>query len=605
MSTDKITVDEPLISTDVDKLIRTVADKRKVALNELQQLCKIDKKNLEKWVRVLEDEGYVTIEYGLRGTYILWNGDQESVAPTPTENSTAVRTTPAEAVSTVAEIKEDDTTPVEVYTQHFQEAAAVQEPEPEELLSQYLARRREAGENGNPDGIKISIIPDVDKSEKEVEQEDAADLKADREDESEAVAAEISADEPETPVSEAIADEKDEPEVFTVQRETVKMKKKTSDTRELVSAYIEEINREKAEIERLKKEKDRLYREKFASLEGKMEADVVALTEVILEKQTRIAELKERVLELPDKVDELEKLQEQMNALREEGRTALERTHDKVNQFIDSVESSKGNLTGKTNELRSTLEKERESITELEELEASVDERLGKLKTATDSVKSQIEELNQTMNSLVSDLEHAANMKVEVTTMTGALKETVSKHGEELSSLEAELGDISKVEQWVKEYISDYEKKMEDIEQYVAHSDDELAELKEAAESLYLKKYLGELHNMTEVYQSELDDALTKEKDIEKRISRSKERITDLIKESQDVIKRLRNEPTKNFNSVRSALREKTARIKGTIEEKEKERIRLIEDSRKTRKTTVTKSKNGKASYKPSKKKKK
>ena len=39
-------------------------------------------------------------------------------------------------------------------------------------------------------------------------------------------------------------------------------------------------------------ENRRLYREKFATMEGKMQADIVVLTEKILEKQTKVAELK-------------------------------------------------------------------------------------------------------------------------------------------------------------------------------------------------------------------------------------------------------------------------------------------------------------------------
>ena len=44
MDSEKITVDEPLISTDVDNLIRTIADRKKVPLHELRRICSIDKK---------------------------------------------------------------------------------------------------------------------------------------------------------------------------------------------------------------------------------------------------------------------------------------------------------------------------------------------------------------------------------------------------------------------------------------------------------------------------------------------------------------------------------------------------------------------------------
>lgn len=82
MSSDKQKVDEPLISTDVDRLIRTVAEKEEIALVDLQQMCRIERKMLDKWITVLEEMGYVKVKYALGSTYILWNGLQK---PEPAE----------------------------------------------------------------------------------------------------------------------------------------------------------------------------------------------------------------------------------------------------------------------------------------------------------------------------------------------------------------------------------------------------------------------------------------------------------------------------------------------------------------------------------------
>jgi chromosome segregation ATPase len=565
-SDNKITVDEPLVSTDVDGLIRTVAERRKIALSELQQLCRIDKKNLDKWIRVLEDEGYISIEYGLRGTNVIWKGKDE-YGPEPEA--------PVEPQAKEEHVEAPKLAEEHV---HIDEEPVADEAEPEDLLSQYLARKREggvsyketaSGADATAKAAATTVEPDV-FSVKEM------------------------APEPETTRTEPehveAVEEEPEPELIREQAPTRRepLKPVTSvDTRELVNAYMDEINKEKAKIEDLKKEKERLYRNKFATVEGKIEADVVTLTEAILEKQSKIAELKERVLELPDKVEELERLQEQLNRLREEGRGALERTGQKVDTFLRSMEDSKGDINNKVEALSSTIGKEKDKVRELERLEVSVDARLAKLQAATEAVKAQIDELNEGMAGLMGDIGQTADMRAEISVLSAALRETVAKHGEELDSLESELQGIARIEHWVKEYIGDYEKKIEGVEQYVGRSEDELAELKESAESLYMNKYLNELHDITESYQSELGDAVITERDIEQKISASKSRISDLIRDSQEMIKKLRNEPSmaRDFSSMSALVKDRTGKIKATLDEKEKERIKLVEDSRTVRKT--------------------
>jgi predicted nucleic acid-binding Zn-ribbon protein len=587
-SDSKITVDEPLISTDVEGLIRTVAERRKVALSELQQLCRIDKKNLDKWIRVLEDEGYISIEYGLRGTNVIWKGKEE-YGFQPETTATAVQS-PAVAprAPIVAQEKPAEAEPARA-------EPSAEEPEPEELLSQYLARKREGGavsfketatgadttKSGTSDELDVFSVKEIAPELGSVEESKAG--KA-----GETVEAEAAGDETEAADDESVESEP-EPvaEQAPARREPLQKPVTSVDTRELVNAYMEEINNEKAKIADLKKDRERLYRDKFATVEGKLEADVVTLTEVILDKQSKIAELKERVLELPDKVDELEKLQEQLNKLRDEGRGALERTGQKVDAFLRSMESSKGEINNKTELLSSTITKENDKVRELERLEASVDTRLAKLQSATEAVNLQIGELNEAMNGLKGDLAQTADMRTEISVLSAALRETVVKHGEELDSLESELEGIARIEHWVKEYISDYEKKIEGVEQYVGRSQDELAELKESAETLYMNKYLGELHDITEAYQSELGDAVMKERDIEQQIATSKSRISDLIKDSQEMIRKLRSEPApaRDFGSMSALVKERTSKIKATLDEKEQERMKLVEDSRNVRKT--------------------
>ncbi len=95
--------DEPLIITEVDRLITTISEHKRITLEDLQRICKIDKKSTDKWVRVLEDEGYVNIEYKLGATYIVWKTHDEGVAQ---ETTSVVSEPQSEQVRKVEEVND-------------------------------------------------------------------------------------------------------------------------------------------------------------------------------------------------------------------------------------------------------------------------------------------------------------------------------------------------------------------------------------------------------------------------------------------------------------------------------------------------------------------
>ncbi|VVC03992.1 Chromosome partition protein Smc [Candidatus Bilamarchaeum dharawalense] len=592
MTQDKITVDEPLISTDVDSLIRTLSERKRVSLNDLRQLCKIDKKTMEKWLAVLEDEGYINVEYGIRGTFVNWVGlgmetttnyvvdSAPPTTPQPTPEEPSPTNVPPtvdqpvqEEVSTITEdtpeasesVDSDSESDVSSYEETVDDSSEGG-PEPEELLSEYLARKKEKGSLDVND-LRATILTKLDDGEDSPE-----DLIFSGSTQKEEPKEVESVEEPEPPVA---------------QPEPIKSIREQIDVRELMSAYLAEINKEKAEIDALKKEKEALYRDKFATIEGKMQADIAVLSEKVIEKQSRIAELKERVLELPDKVDELNRLQREMDRLKKEGRMALDRTKRKADEFVSTINDSRIEVEDKVREVDSVLSAQSDKLKEFETLSSSLDSKSEKLRTSLDNAKAQVDELSATMSTLLTDLQQVEQMKSEINSMTDMVKSSVADRGEELKALEAELEGIAKMEHWVQEYVRDYEEKVDEIEDYVSRSDDELADLKSAAESVYMREYLGQLESMTEDYQNALYDTVSKEQDIDKKITDSKSRITELVKESQDLIKKVKSEVpgSSGYDRLLARVKEKTGKVKSVIVEKQSERAKLSEDSKNTRRT--------------------
>ncbi|MBN1170501.1 hypothetical protein JXA56_05760 [Candidatus Micrarchaeota archaeon] len=586
------------ISTDVDNLIRTIADRKKIQLKDLQKECNIDKKNLDKWMYVLEEEGYIAIQYGLSGTYVLWKGDEapeKEVVKEPgyEEEYEAVEesfqdTLPLEDVH---DEKSEDVPDLPVFdvdslVEEETERQAEVEAEPEDLLKAYLDKKR-------AEEIKSSIIGNLDEEPQRPEPP-LAPSEPDEPDDS------VEESDHDIDFSKIKDDIEDIPETIRPSRDS-----QAGDLQALMSSYMNEINKEKARINSLKKEKDDLFRSTIAPLEGRMQADIVALTDKIIEKRSRVAELKEHVLELPDKIEEVERLQEGLDKLKEESSQALTRTRDKAESYLSNIENSREDLKERISDVHSSIDEQAKRLESLEKTNQKLTEQSEKIQTYAESVRKQVEALNSSMEVLLNDLKEVELSKEEITEMKDAIRDSIGSHGEELEELDAELNEIGKVEQWVNEYLRDYESKISEIESYVQKSDDELAELREAAESLYLQKYLGELEGLTEAYEVGLDEAAEKENDIDIQINEAKERITTLVRESRDMMKKLRGESNNSddYAAILSRIKRKTTKITKLVNEKANERAKLLDDSKKSRKTKRT-SKTRAAKKKVKKKKK-
>lgn len=75
-----VAVDESLISTGVDNLIKLVYSRGRVKLQEAASALGIAPNVVEEWSKVLEEEGIIRVEYLLTGVFLVWAG-------TPTERA--------------------------------------------------------------------------------------------------------------------------------------------------------------------------------------------------------------------------------------------------------------------------------------------------------------------------------------------------------------------------------------------------------------------------------------------------------------------------------------------------------------------------------------
>ena len=65
-------LDDLLISTGVDNLIRLVKERGRVEIGTAAKELKLPARTTEDWAHVLEEEGIITVEYKLTKVYLVW-----------------------------------------------------------------------------------------------------------------------------------------------------------------------------------------------------------------------------------------------------------------------------------------------------------------------------------------------------------------------------------------------------------------------------------------------------------------------------------------------------------------------------------------------------
>jgi len=569
---DKITVNDALVSTDVDRLIKTISEKKKVGLGELERTCGMDRRSVEKWVRVLEDEGYISISYGITGTSVSWLG--ADALPMPAADAGDIDAVLAKMPTDVVTSSSDAEKRLDDYLrkkrgadERFEEESSLKanilgrlgDDKKEDAISTYPLPGDGEGSDEPSDYNKGETLQTNNSGPQEEDEPSEDPVESGEEDEN-AVSLALTPEGPEAPEPPRRAHDDS----------------RSSHVKEIVNSYINQISREKNELGKLKAEKERVYRERYLALESKVEADISTITEKMLEKESRILELKERVLGLPEKVSQVEAIHRSVQSLESDGREALMKARSEVEGFLAQTAKDKESILAKLDGGRSVLEEEGERVRTLEALSETVDSNIEEIRKTAAMTKKQVDELDSRMKAMLIDLEEAAEMKAEVADMTAQVRSSIEEKNDELDSLANQIKGIEKTEKSVRAYVADYERKLADIADFVQSGEEELSKVRKSAESAGLQKYLSELDELTSVYDSAISDAAIDENTIDEKIEQSKARLSTLLRESKEMIKKMRVD-TPDFEESKKALSQRSGNVLRILDEKEEEGERLLE----------------------------
>ncbi len=596
-----IEVDEEnfLIVTDIDRLIHIISSSGRIDLGRLSKELKMSKKEVEKWLHVLEDEGLIRIEHSLTKVYAVWVGEREPEQSLKVKRKpAAVPKGPDRPVALEPPKAPPRRPPVSIFYERKPGALAGEEAP--------AVATEEAAEEHAPEIIEAPAPAEILAPEERKEKAMRPFLETPVVVEEEPIT-----EESEQPLDEAFERGKLEklvpeelPKRHTKSEKAAKKKDifkpkkppaktryaemapvETSGLRERLDDYLKLIKEGQRELRDLEAEKGRIYEEGYRPLEAEFESNLENIEYAILEKEKKILEAKERVAELPEKLEAVEKLQEGLSGVEKNARDTLQKTKEQLDERWAMLEETSEELREQLEQGEEEAMKERTRVFEMKGLLQSISQNEESVRTALEENKKRIEEVQESVSSLeesLADLVDARALLAErVDTAQGSLERRVQA----LEELREQLESIKNVEGWFKEYSEDYERKITDLEDYVANAQDELAHLMEAAELEYVRKYLDQLSTTEEKYKDRLRELELEGMSVDEKISEVRSRIRELLKESGELMEksRKRSETSGKFPEKASEARIHSRQKLAMLEEKATEGESLSEEIKKIR----------------------
>lgn len=551
-----------LIATDIDKLIDILSTRKDVEVGKLSKELKMNRKEVEKWLHILEEEGVVNLVHRMGSLYASWIMDEVSIPKKPKYSKPKMEE-PEEI-----ELQMTEEAPIDLGEEIGQIAPL--RPKQKSIFSGIL-------------GKKKSKKP-AKKTRREVP-------KLKLEDESLTVV-----------VEEIRPAHKVEalPPLPVVTEPSKPMKKKlekskylklhprqTTQLRERLDDYLYLIREGKEEIKTLESEKERIHREGFLSLEKEFEASIDNLEYALLEKEKRILEAKERMATLPGKIDEIDQMQEALKKFDSEAGAVLSKTKKGLDDGWSNLREASGELNEELAKGEEEVMRDRSRMMQLRDMLQSMNHTESQLKETLDAGRVAMDDMEEKVREVEESLDDLVDSRAIISERVEHIQSTLERRMRSLEELRGELEKIEKIEGWFKDYSDDYQVKMDEIQEYVQESEGELERIKKAAEIEYVRKYLKELDTAEGKYREDLGALEMEESSIDEKITEVRDRIKQLMRESSELMSKYRqmSEEGEDFEEIVATAKEKSRRHKASVEEKASQRKRIMEDAKKLKRS--------------------
>ena len=556
-----IDVDEEdfLIATDIDKLIDILSTRKEVEVGKLSKELRMNRKEVEKWLHILEEEGVVNLVHRMGSLHASWVMDEASAPRKPKYSKPKIKEEPEEI-----ELQITEEAPADLGEQIGQVASL--RPKQKSLFSGILGKKK--SKKTSKKGRTKVPLPTIEEETNVVIEEPAKPVRR-----VEALPPMAVVTEPSKPMKKKLEKSK---YLNLPPRHTGQLRERLDD-------YLHLIREGKEEIKTLESEKERVHREGFLSLEKEFEATLDNLEYALLEKEKRILEAKERMATLPEKIDEIDQMQEALKKFDSEAGAVLSKTKKGLDDGWSNLREASEELNDELSKGEDEVMRDRSRMMQLRDMLQSMNHTESQLKETLEAGRAALDDMEEKVRTVEESLDDLVDSRTIISERVEHIQSTLERRMHSLEDLRGELEKIEKIEEWFKDYSDDYQGKMDEIQDYVQQSEEELERIKKAAEIDYVRKYLKELDVAEGKYRENLGALEMEDSGIDEKITDVRDRIKQLMRESSELMSKYRqmSEEGVEFEEVVATAKEKSRRHKASVEEKSSQRKRLMEDAKK------------------------
>jgi len=585
-----------LISTDVDKIISALREKKRAQLGDLAEELGMQKSQVKKWADVLETQGMIKIEHKLTREYLIWADTKDATgsnykgaekkesieakpldlsiveqraqsvqrpiqqAPHETPVETPVKTDQERLIEEMERARKNEERirfalgkPVKSHsdeTAEYAYAKEVEEPEtPGEPLPEIGEEAAETIEAAQTESISKPARHAAGRIKPKAAQSGGGKGPAVKKQPGKAIRKirkTSKAPVTKTKPSRGMAIEVKKPRVVLgkaaprrgepEQRAPMqKPERKVSSLAEMLSAQMEKIRMQEERISGLKEEKAKLLVEHLEPIERKLQAEIDTVSEKLTEKQKIILELEQKASEIPAVVEGIDQKNAKVAEVEQEARTALDNARIELEDILSELEGVREVARDRIDEIEKTAAAASAKLESVRKSHSNITRLIESANESLEATRASIEEQISRMEEIESEMESLEEYKSGLEADVEQAQKSVMRQKNLARVLAEHTNTISAVDEWAKRQFEEYEKQVEELSELSASNERDFASLRESVETSFVRRYVSELSGILKRHEYEIGTALEAEKSIDQRLEQEKEKLRGLIGQGRDM----------------------------------------------------------------------